>query len=247
MDKFKYELVMVRIEEAKYKKDIEAIARELCTKISPYALSIPDFMYTQNVTEYNKKISAEAFILLSKCFLRIMNKAYEKKVRLPEYIHSTYEKTKQWLPIVLFQINATYEQVLNAYEFESELYLTDYHYKYIQYLINVIGTNRPHFDIKITKFEVYPLINKLFFYSNCFNWDNDIIPLAVNYLKFYSKNKQSVVIDAIEQYIKNTYVIDKDSKRDAEQINKIYKELICMLKAYEETFTQQINIKLKER
>ena len=246
MNKFEYMMTMVKIEKVKYKKNIEAIVRELHTKIGSHVLSIVKPICLQRNIKYEKKISVKEFILLSKCFLRIMNKAYEKDVRLPKYIHDTYERARQWLSIVLFQINATYEQILEAYEFESDLYLTDYHHEYIQYFIDAIGTNKPHFNIKIIKFEVYPLISKLYLINDCFQWNNDIVPLAVNYLKFYFKNKQSVVIDAIEQYLKKTFTNVEDKKKNTEQINKVHNELICILKAYEETFKQQINIKLKD-
>ena len=239
MNKLEYTLTMNRIVNAKYKKDIESIARELCSQINKHNSTWGKLAQIRTLSEYNKGIPVEEYILISKCFLRVMAKVEEKQVRLPDFITAAYTHAKDWLPIVLYQINASYEQILDTYEFESTMYLVNHHHEYIHYFVHIIDTHKPPFEIKVIKHDFHPLVDTLHRMNGWMHRYNDAIALEINYLRVHFNDQPSIVIDAIENFL---YRDSRPTSRKvtATQAKQLHHELLCTVEAYERTFTSQL-------
>jgi len=239
MNKLEYTLTMNKIENAKYKKDIESIARELHSQIDRYNSSWDKIANMYTISEYNKGIPIEEYILISKCFLRIMAKVKERQVRIPEYITNAYTQAKEWLPIVLYQTNASYEQILDAYEFESTMYLICHHHEYIHYFVHTIGTNKPPFSIEVIRHNFHPLIDTLYMINGWMPRYKEAIELELTYLRVHFNDQPSVVIDAIEKFLYHGDV-PTDKKMSTSQAKQLHHELLCTVEAYERVFASQL-------
>ena len=111
INKFDYQLTLSDINNAKYKKDLEAIARKLYQLTNKFANSY--YVYYQNNAtsqRYNLEFPLSEVILVSKLFFLVMGKCTAKQVKLPDYITSKYERLVDLLPIYLF--NQTLRTIL---------------------------------------------------------------------------------------------------------------------------------------